>query len=262
MKIGILGSSSALGEALAKDLFEKNVDALSIGRNHSDYCQNTKFFDLNEPSQADKIFDENLDVLVLISWIQKPRNKIAMEKNFIAYSKIIENAHKNNVKVIFISTLGTIGDCKSIHVYYKKLVENLLTTNDQILRPATIYSDGKIIGELAKSNKESVFYIKTNLRIPVVELKNVIDGINKSLFTHVTINPNLIDKTVALTFPFSTQMPRYFLYIKSNVFNMVFRLLNLVKISFIIDLVDSWYAIFGLQESLTKLPNSSGLDSK
>ena len=47
MKIGILGSSSALGEALAKDLFEKNVDVLSIGRNHSDYCQNTKFFDLN-----------------------------------------------------------------------------------------------------------------------------------------------------------------------------------------------------------------------
>jgi nucleoside-diphosphate-sugar epimerase len=110
MKIGILGSSSALGEALAKDLFEKNVDALSIGRNHSDYCQNTKFFDLNEPSQADKIFDENLDVLVLISWIQKPRNKIAMERNFVAYSKIIESAHKNNVKVIFISTLGTIGD--------------------------------------------------------------------------------------------------------------------------------------------------------
>ena len=262
MKIGILGSSSALGEALAKDLFEKNVDVLSIGRNHSDYCNNTKFFDLNEPSQTEKIFDENLDVLVLISWIQKPRNKIAMEKNFIAYSKIIESAHRNNVKVVFISTLGTIGDCKSIHAYYKKLVENLLSKNDQILRPATIYSGGIIIGKLAKSNKESVFHIKTNLRIPVVELKNVIDAINKSLFTNVTINPNLMDKTVALTFPFSIDIPRYFLYIKSNVFNMVFRLLNLVKISFVIDLVDSWYAISGLQESLTKLPNSSGLDSK
>lgn len=262
MKIGILGSSSALGEALAKNLFEKGVDVLSIGRNHTDYCNNTKFFDLNEPSQTEKIFDENLDVLVLISWIQKPRNKIAMEKNFIAYSKIIESAHRNNVKVVFISTLGTISDCKSIHVYYKKLVENLLSKNDQILRPATIYSGGKIIGKLSKSNKESVFHIKTNLRIPVVELKNVIDTINKSLFSNVTINPNLMDKTVALTFPFSIDIPRYFLYIKSNVFNMVFRLLNLVKISFVIDSVDSWYAISGLQESLTKLPNSSGLDSK
>ena len=262
MKIGILGSSSALGEALAKDLFEKNNDVLSIGRNHSDYCKNTKFFDLNDPSQTEKIFGENLDVLVLISWIQKPRNKISMEKNFIAYSKIIESAHRNNVKVVFISTLGTIGDCKSIHAYYKKLVENLLSKNDQILRPATIYSGGRIIGKLAKSNKESVFYLKTNLRIPVVELKNVIDAINKSLFSRATFNPNLIDKTVALTFPFSTDIPRYFLYIKSNVFNMVFKLLNLVKISFIIDLVDSWYAISGLQESLTKLPNSSGLDSK
>jgi hypothetical protein len=262
MKIGILGSSSALGEALAKDLFQKSVDVLSIGRSHTYYCQNTKFFDLNEPSQADNVFNENLDVLVLISWIQKPRNKIAMEKNFIAYSKLIESAHRNNVKVVFISTLGTIGDCKSIHVYYKKLVENLLTANDQILRPATIYSDGKIIGKLSKSNKESVFYLKTNLRIPVVELKNVINVINESLFTNVTINPNLIDKTVALTFPFSTDIPRYFLNIKSNILNMFFKQLSLVKISFAIDIVDSWYAIFGLQESLIKLPNSSGLDLK
>ena len=262
MKIGILGSSSALGEALAKNLFEKSVNVLSIGRNHSDYCQNTKFFDLNQPSEAHKIFNENLDVLVLIAWIQKPRNKIAMEKNFIAYSKIIDIAHKNNVKVILISTLGTIGDCRSIHVYYKKLVENLLSTNDQIIRPATIYSGRKILGKLANSNQESVFYIKTNLRIPIVELKNVIEEINKSLFTNVTTNPNLIDKTVALTFPFSTDIPRYFLYIKSSFFNMVFKLLSLVKISFVIDLVDSWYAIFGLQESLTKLHNSSGLDLK
>jgi ornithine cyclodeaminase len=59
-------------------------------------------------------------------------------------------------------------------------VENLLSKNDQILRPATIYSGGRIIGKLSKSNKESVFHIKTNLRIPVVELKNVIDAINKS----------------------------------------------------------------------------------
>jgi hypothetical protein len=57
-------------------------------------------------------------------------------------------------------------------------------------------------------------------------------------------------------------MPKHFLYLKSNVFNLVFKLLKLVKISFIIDLVDSWYAIAGLQESLTKLPKSSGLDSK
>ena len=127
MKIGILGSSSALGEAVAKKLFDKHVDVISIGRRHSDYCQNTKFFDLNQPRDVAEIFDENMDVLVLISWIQKPRNKIAMEKNFIAYSKIIENAHKNNVKIIFISTLGTIGDCKSIHVKYKKLVESGVT---------------------------------------------------------------------------------------------------------------------------------------
>jgi putative NADH-flavin reductase len=85
MKIGILGSSSALGEALAKDLFEKSVDVLSIGRNHSDYCQNTKFFDLNQPRDVAEIFDENMDVLVLISWIQKPRNKITMEKIIYAY---------------------------------------------------------------------------------------------------------------------------------------------------------------------------------
>jgi hypothetical protein len=260
MKIGILGSSSALGEALAKYLFDKRIDVISIGRRHSDYCQNTKFFDLNQPRDVSEIFDENMDVLVLISWIQKPRNKIAMEKNFIAYSKIIENAHKNNVKIIFISTLGTIGNCKSIHVKYKKLVENLLSINDQILRPATIYSDGKIIGKL--SNAKSLFYIKTDLLIPVVELDNVIDVIDKSIFTKSLINPNLIDKSIALTFPFSMVMPKHFLYLKSNFFHIVFKLLNLVKVSFIIDLVDSWRAIFGLQESLTKLPKSSGLDSK
>jgi hypothetical protein len=260
MKIGILGSSSALGEALAKYLFDKRIDVLSIGRNHSDYCQNTKFFDLNQPREVAEIFDENMDVLVLISWIQKPRNKIAMEKNFIAYSKIIENAHKNNIKIIFISTLGTIGDSKSIHVKYKKLVENLLSTNDQILRPATIYSDDKIIGKL--SNAKSLFYIKTNLLIPVVQLNYVIDVISQSIFTKDVINPNLIDRTITLTFPFSMVMPKHLLYLKSNVFNLVFKLLKLVKISFIIDLVDSWYAISGLQESLTKLPKSSGLDSK
>jgi hypothetical protein len=245
---------------LAKKLFDKHIDVISIGRRHSDYCQNTKFFDLNQPREVAEIFDENMEVLVLISWIQKPRNKITMEKNFIAYSKIIENAHKNNVKIIFISTLGTIGDCKSIHVKYKKLVENLLSTNDQILRPATIYSDGKIIGKL--SNAKSLFYIKTDLLIPVVALDNVIDVIDKSIFTKDIINPNLIDETVALTFPFSTVIPKHFLYLKSNFFHIVFKLLNLVKVSFIIDLVDSWRAIFGLQESLTKLPKSSGLDSK
>jgi hypothetical protein len=260
MKIGILGSSSPLGEALAKNLFEKRIEVISIGRRHSTYRKNTKFLDLNQLRDVDEIFNENMDVLVLISWIQKPRNKIAMEKNFNAYSKIIESAHKNNVKVVFISTLGTIGDRKSIHVKYKELVENLLSTNDQILRPATIYSDGKIIGKL--SNAKSLFYIKTNLLIPVVELNNVIDVITKSIFTKDLINPNLIDKTITLTFPFSMVMPRRFLYIKSNVFNLVFKLLKLIKISFIIDLVDSWYAISGLQESLTKLPKSSGLDSK
>jgi nucleoside-diphosphate-sugar epimerase len=180
MKVGILGSNSALGEALAKYLSDHGVETISIGRQHSSYCHHTKFFDLSNPINMNEIFTEKMRAIVLLSWIQKPRNKSSMEKNLSAYSKVIDSAHKNNVKVIFISTLGSIGESHSIHVNYKKQVENTLNKDDQILRPATIVSNGKVLGKLAKSNNKSIVNIRTDLLIPIVELDNVIKAIEKA----------------------------------------------------------------------------------
>jgi len=262
MKVGILGSNSALGEALAKYLSDHGVETISIGRQHSSYCHHTKFFDLTNPIDVNEIFTEKMRAIVLLSWIQKPRNKSSMDKNLSAYSKIIDSAHKNNVKVIFISTLGSIGESHSIHVNYKKQVENKLNKDDQILRPATIVSNGKVLGKLAKSNNKSIVNIRTDLLIPIVELDNVIKAIKKSINSTELIDFVLLDKTVELTFPLTNGKPRNCLFIKSKYLNLFFKSLNLIKISFISDLVDSWYALFGLQEYLPKLSKSGGLDSK
>jgi hypothetical protein len=262
MRVGILGSNSALGEALAKYLSDHGVETLSIGRQHSSYCHFTKFFDLSNPINVNEIFTEKMRAIVLLSWIQKPRNKSSMDKNLSSYNKIIDSAHRNNVKVIFVSTLGSMSKSDSIHVNYKKLVETTLNKDDQILRPATIVSNGKVLGKLAKSNNKSIINIGTDLLFPVVELDNVIKAIDKSINSTELIESVLLDKTVALTFPLTNNNPRNYLFIKSKYLNLFFKSLNLIQISFISDLVDSWYALFGLQEYLSKLSKSGGLDSK
>ena len=104
MKLGIIGTGSQLGNELSKFLYSKDIEVVSIGRSHSDFCNSTYFFDLELSTSLDEIFMQKIDTLILLSWIQFPRTKKSMEKNLRAYTKIIELAHLKGVKIIYIST--------------------------------------------------------------------------------------------------------------------------------------------------------------
>lgn len=253
MKIGIVGTSSNLGNELSKYLSNRDIEVISIGRSHSIYCNSTYFFDIESPHTIDALFDLDIKTLILLSWIQIPRNKKSMEKNLVAYDRIIQKAHFKEIKIIFISTLGTLSNKGSIHAHYKDLVEKLLSGKDQIIRPATITAELGVVGKLSKKNKNYPIKINTNVLIPFVSIDKVIETIYNSLEGKGDKDVNVIDEITYLNLPLSRDNSKSDLFVPGWFINIVFYFIRLFRFSKIQDMVDSWKVIWGLQDYLNTI---------
>lgn len=250
MNVGIVGTSSVLGSELSKFLFEKGFELVSIGRSHSIHCNSTYFFDIESPNTVDSIFNLDIDTLILLSWIQVPRTKKSMEKNLVAYSRIIQQAHLRGIRIIFISTLGTLSSKGSFHAHYKGLVEKLLSDKDQIIRPATIVTDSGVVGKLSKRNQHYPIKVKTNILIPFVSLRKVIETIYGSLEKDGNTQVNVIDQISYLNLPLSGDNSKFYVFVPGWLINSFFNVIQLFRFSKVQDLVDSWRVIWGLQDYL------------
>jgi hypothetical protein len=255
MQVGIVGTNSDLGNELSRFLSKKGIEAISIGRSHSIYCNSTYFFDIESPHTIDAVFDLDIDTLILLSWIQIPRNKKSMEKNLVAYDRIIQQAHLKGIRIVFISTLGTLSNNGSIHAHYKGLVEKLLSDNDQIIRPATIISEFGVMGKLSKRNQRSPIKIKTNILIPFVSIDKVIETVYNSLEIKSAKNVNVIDEITYLNLPLSGGNSKLYLFVPGWFINTLFNFVKFFRFSKVQELVDSWKVIWGLQYYLNRIRN-------
>jgi hypothetical protein len=252
MNVGIVGTSSVLGSELSKFLFEKGFELVSIGRSHSIHCNSTYFFDIESPDTIDPVLNLDIDTLILLSWIQIPRTKKSMEKNFVAYSRIIQQAHLRGIRIVFISTLGTLSNKGSFHAHYKGLVEKLLSNKDKIIRPATIVTDSGVVGKLSKKNQHYPVNVKTNILIPFVSLRKVIETIYSSLEKEGNTQVNVIDQISYLNLPLSEFNPKFYVFVPGWLLNSFFNFIQVFRFSKVQDLVDSWKVIWGLQDYLNR----------
>lgn len=191
----VFGGTSTLGKEVLNTLSKQGLDVINIGRRPVVGLKNF-YFDINNPLEIPALKQNSL--LILLGWIQEPRDLVTSIKNIDAHKNLIRAAHESNSKIIFVSTLTTLlKDIRSEFVAAKWAVEAEMGQADLILRPATIVSArGTIIGKNSETAvsvaKRFTLPIAPKIEFPIIELEAVSFAIGQLVQTFDSGELNLV----------------------------------------------------------------------
>lgn len=256
MKVGVLGDSSSLGKALKLKLVQKGHDVYSWNRNQTNIELQEFFFSIDKYSS--EIDLPELDWLILLAWKQSPRNKSTATQNIYSISNVVRKAKLQNIRIVFISTLGAISNSKSWHVISKQHIESELDSNDVVIRPGSIQNDyGQLLGNISwieKFNLPVKIRVNPPLYVSKVNQSLVIENCIQHLENENPVissenNPvirNLVSDVEPLKFGLSSSRLRIIL--DQKVLNFIFMVLGKSKITILVDLSDKWSALMSVQD--------------
>lgn len=250
MKVAVVGPNSQLGKALTQKLLQNNYEVFEWSRdNYRDSPRHT-FFDINQKFTGSTA---GLDAICILAWKQSPRNKKTFSQNISSIGALINDAQLNNVRVVFVSTLGAVGTSRSFHVNAKKILESQIQAGS-IIRPASIVDDsGSFAGNIKWLERLTIpveIKFSPNLYHATVSMKSVLNAILKELQNDSSSSPiNLIERVSALTVGKSYGW-RIKININTKIASHIFTFLRHIPLTTTADIADKWFALESTQEFL------------
>ena len=170
-KVLILGSTSALSKMLTERLGDHGHLVSLVGRNSKPYSFNI------ESTQS--ISTQDFDAVILVSWIQSPRNHEMRQVNEQAVKRLL-NGLTANQKFVFISSQAASNSARSQYGKGKFHAELAVraTQNHLIVRPATIIGKDQLMGAISQSFVAKLLTRNRNFLSPsTVDLESLTEGI-------------------------------------------------------------------------------------
>jgi hypothetical protein len=251
LKIAVVGTNSFFGKALVNELLQNQYEVLKWSRNKDNQPDIDYGFEIGQRFTGSTA---GLDAIFILAWKQAPRNHHTFNQNVSTIGDLIANAQSNNVKVIFVSTLGAVGVSDSYHVTAKQEIESLLPPSS-IIRPASISNDsGALVGDVAWIDKLRIpveITFKPDLHIATVGMQRVIatclDLLQPSSNTEQI---TLIDEVSQLHVG-KNEGFRIKIRISQKFTSRLFRIVKIIPITSISDIADKWEALEATQEFLS-----------
>jgi hypothetical protein len=243
MRIGVLGASSIIGQAVVDRLRSMGHDVQIWGRQQSGGEDLHLLFDLDAPTP---LTGPTCESAVLLSWIGDPRTPEVMQRNKSSYQFLADELQRSSTFPVFVSTATSSQTSRSVHARAKFATEQLFDGWGAIVRPGRIlFRDGRIAGRAARKSwlmSQIGSVIRTDLKIPTVQIDAVAAKIVTLAISRTPGTWDLQDELVLVGShrKFAPLVPRRIIhYFVLGVAFVIFRQKS--------NILDRWYALIDAQ---------------
>ena len=190
MKLLITGSNGFLGSYICKSLRDKKIDIIESSKDIDD---KKKFFlnlGQNIKTNRNLIILKKIDVIIHCAFNFNCNNyEEHLKININGCRDLFDLAQKNNIKIIYISSISSFAKARSLYGKIKYQIEELAKKNNAIIvRPGLIYS----------KNSKGIFGTIEKL-INVFPIVPLINFGNQGIFTcKIEVLSKLIEKLIMM----------------------------------------------------------------
>ena len=147
--IAVTGGSSAIADAIAREASERDLGCILATRDAT--SSSNPFFMLGGSIQA--IFEYKPSAIIHLAWDMNDRSDIGWDTNVEGSKKLVMEADKRGIKIIFLSSFSADSSQTSKYGQMKKEVEEVvLQNNGVVVRAGIVWGHGAkgIIQTLSK----------------------------------------------------------------------------------------------------------------